>query len=109
MKHDLIIVRYVFFCAVLAVIDLVAAPYSVIDPMYLLSLPELHFLKCMPVRDIPIEIIALFAQVIFTFSTVKDSIVGVSPLNASIFAPGAATIEATPTAIHCAVAAERFF
>ena len=99
MEDDFVIITNMLFGAVLAVVDLVTTPNSVIDSVYLLCLGEPHALQMMAVRLVSVEIKASLAQVIFTVSAVIHNIIGVSPLDVLLFPPSAASIVSRAFAI----------
>ena len=99
MEDNFVIITNMLFGAVLAVVDLVTTPNSVIDSVYLLCLGEPHALQMMPVRLVSVEIEASLAQVIFTVSAMINNIIGVSPLDVLLFPPSAASVVSRAFAI----------
>jgi hypothetical protein len=99
VEDDFVIVTNMLLGAVLAVVDLVTTPNSVIDPMNLLCLGEPHALQMMAVRLVSVEIEAFLAQVILTVSAVINNIIGVSPLDVLLFTPSAASVVSRAFAI----------
>ena len=99
MKDKFVIVRNMFLGAVLAIVDLVTTPNSVINSVDLLRLSEPHALQMMPVRLVSVEIEASLAQVILTVSAVIHNIIGVSPLDVLLFPPSAASVVSRAFAI----------
>ena len=110
MEDDFVVVTNMLLGAVLAVVDLVATPNSVIDSMNLLCLGEPHALQRMPVRLVSVEIEASLAQVILTVSAMINNIIWISPLDVLLLSPSTASVVGSAFAIDPrSMAAGSFF
>ena len=99
MEDDFVVVTNMLLGAVLAVVDLVTTPNSVIESVNLLCLGESHALQWMPVRLVSVEIETSLAQVILTVSAMINNIIWISPLNVLLFLPSAASVVGSAFAI----------
>jgi len=99
VEDNFVVVTNMLLGAVLAIVDLVTTPNSVIDSVDLLRLGEPHTLQMMAVRFVSVEIEASLAQVILTVSAVIHNIIGVSPLDVLLFPPSAASVVSRAFAI----------
>jgi hypothetical protein len=110
VEDDFVVVSNMLLGTVLAVVDLITTPNSVIDSMKLLCLGEPHALQRMPVRLVSVEIEAFLAQVILAVSAMINNIIGLSPLYVLLFSPSAASVVGSTFAVDPrSMAAGSFF